>query len=166
MVTRLSAADSLRMPPVGHNLVDTQAVALFDAWLTQDLPGYLSFADWQIYYFGSTNAPGAAPTADPEHDGSPNYLKYLLGENPLVISPGWTVSAQAASGVLQLAILQPADRGTEVQFTTNLFDPFSWQFLDVVANRPFFPANPRVEVVPDPLTSSTAKFYRVRLFSP
>jgi hypothetical protein len=39
---------------------------------------------WQIQYFGSASAPGAAPNATPAGDGVPNWLKYALGLNPTV----------------------------------------------------------------------------------
>jgi hypothetical protein len=39
---------------------------------------------WQIQYFGSANNPAAAPNATPAGDGVPNWMKYLLGLNPLV----------------------------------------------------------------------------------
>ena len=39
---------------------------------------------WQTQYFGSANAPNAAPSATPSGDGVPNWLKYGLGLNPLL----------------------------------------------------------------------------------
>jgi len=44
---------------------------------------------WQIQYFGSANAPNAAPNATPAGDGVPNWLKYSLGLDPTV--PGMVV---------------------------------------------------------------------------
>jgi len=44
---------------------------------------------WQIQYFGSASAPGAAPNATPAGDGVPNWLKYALGLNPTI--PGIVV---------------------------------------------------------------------------
>ena len=53
---------------------------------------------WQIQYFGSTNNPAAAPNATPAGDGVPNWMKYLLGLNPLV--PGISVTNGLSVGVV------------------------------------------------------------------
>ncbi|WP_341405085.1 rhamnogalacturonan lyase family protein [Luteolibacter soli] len=40
------------------------------------------FEQWQIQYFGSTSNPDAAPTADPDADGTDNATEFLLGLDP------------------------------------------------------------------------------------
>ena len=57
--------------------------------LTGDANNDLLPDSWQIQYFGSANAPNAAPNATPAGDGVPNWLKYSLGLNPLI--PGMVV---------------------------------------------------------------------------
>jgi hypothetical protein len=55
---------------------------------------------WQMAYFGSVNAPNAAPNASPAGDGIPNWLKYALGLNPLIaglVVPDGVVWANASS---------------------------------------------------------------------
>ena len=49
-------------------------------------------AAWLIQYFGANylSDPNAAPYADPDHDGVPNYLEYLLFRNPIVPGAGVT----------------------------------------------------------------------------
>ena len=54
---RISTRGPGQMPPLDSTIVDTQAVALVSAWITNDLPAYQTFADWQIAFFNSTNAP-------------------------------------------------------------------------------------------------------------
>ena len=54
---------------------------------------------WQIQYFGNPNNPAAAPNATPAGDGIPNWVKYLLGVNPLTrASPSPTACRSVWSG--------------------------------------------------------------------
>ncbi len=53
---------------------------------------------WQIQYFGSPNSPSAAPNATPAGDGVPNWMKYILGLNPL--QPGISVTNGLSVGVV------------------------------------------------------------------
>lgn len=55
---------------------------------------------WQIQYFGSANAAGAAPNASPAGDGVPNWLKWTLGLVPTqkgITVPGGVVWASGSS---------------------------------------------------------------------
>lgn len=38
--------------------------------------------DWKTHFFGSVDNPKAAPDADPDKDGSPNWKEYLAGTDP------------------------------------------------------------------------------------
>ena len=40
------------------------------------------FAQWQLQYFGCTNCPQAAATADPDGDGMDNQSEFMAGTNP------------------------------------------------------------------------------------
>jgi hypothetical protein len=53
---------------------------------------------WQIQYFGSPTNSAAAPNATPAGDGVPNWMKYLLGLNPLI--PGISVTNGLSVGVV------------------------------------------------------------------
>jgi hypothetical protein len=53
---------------------------------------------WQIQYFGNANNPAAAPNATPAGDGVPNWMKYLLGLNPLI--PGVSVTNGPSVGIV------------------------------------------------------------------
>jgi hypothetical protein len=58
------------------------------------------------------------------------------------------------------------NRSVEIQWTTNLFNPASWQFLNTPANRPFFPAAIGSASAPDSATNAPVKFYRARVSEP
>ena len=53
---------------------------------------------WQIQYFGSATNAAAAPNAMPAGDGVPNWMKNLLGLNPLM--PGISVTNGLSVGVV------------------------------------------------------------------
>jgi glucose/arabinose dehydrogenase/mono/diheme cytochrome c family protein len=154
------------MPPLATTVVNTQAVALLAAWITNDLPSYISYASWQSNYFGSTNPAAAALLADPDNDGAKNYLEYLTSTIPTNAASAWGVSIKLSNGVAQVVIPQPANRGVEVQATTNLLNANSWLPLNQPDNAPFFPASNRTTTVSEPAASATPKYYRVRVFEP
>jgi hypothetical protein len=49
---------------------------------TSAIPGPSKFPQWQIAYFGATNSPAAAPSADPDGDGMSNTNEFLAGTSP------------------------------------------------------------------------------------
>ena len=61
---------------------------------------------------------------------------------------------------------QPANRATRVEVATNLTPPIAWQFLNVVENRPTYPATSNVVTISDGATNAAQKFYRVRVNTP
>jgi hypothetical protein len=48
MLTRISTPGSLRMPPLASTVLDTNAILLLSAWITNDLPGWQPFPDSQL----------------------------------------------------------------------------------------------------------------------
>jgi hypothetical protein len=45
-------------------------------------PGSITSDDWKIHFFGDVSNPNAADNADPDGDGSPNWMEYLAGTDP------------------------------------------------------------------------------------
>jgi glucose/arabinose dehydrogenase len=166
MYNRLANLGSAHMPPLDTTLVNTQAVALLAYWITNDLPAYQSFADWQLSYFGSTNASQAADTADPDGDHSVNYLEYLTATDPTNGSSNWKISMRHGPNGPQLVYPLIANRGFEVQATPNLLANRSWAPLDVSGNEPFFSATNGLGVFTDPSASPTQRLYRIRVYAP
>lgn len=153
------------MPPLATSVVNTQAVALLAAWITNDLPNHVSYQSWQSNYFGSTNAANAAQLADPDSDGAKNYLEYLTSTVPTNAASGWKVSIAHSNSQVHVVIPQVANRAVEVQATTNLLNSNSWSALNLPANAPFFPASNRTTTVSEP-PAATPKYYRVRVYEP
>jgi uncharacterized repeat protein (TIGR03806 family) len=163
---RIASLGPGHMPPLGTTVVNAEAVALIAAWITNDLPNYVSYPMWQSNYFGGTNNPAGAPLADPDLDGAKNYLEFLTGTAPTNSTSAWRVAMSASNGQAHVVVPQPANRAVEVQFTTNLLDFNAWQPLNVPANAPFFPASNRLWLVPDSSNTPNPQYYRVRVFEP
>ncbi len=156
---------SFHMPPLATTVVNDEAVNLLSEWITNGLANYQSYADWQLAFFNSTNLPAAAPDADPDGDGAVNQLEYLVGSSPLLPGDAWKISIQLEPSSVQILFPRLANRGFEVQWTTNLSDAKSWVALDHPDNRPFFSSTNGQTMIEDVTVPSSARFYRVRILS-
>jgi len=166
LLTRLANLGHDHMPPLATTVLNSQAIELLSDWITNRLAQYQNYDDWQVANFGSTNAPNAAPGSDADDDGAINQLEYLTGTNPLLAGDGWGIRLTLAETQAEIQFPRIANRGVEVQWTTNLADPNSWQPLDVPGNEPFFSATNSTVRVQDQLIGAPGKFYRVRIFEP
>lgn len=164
ILQRISMRGPGQMPPLASTVVDTQAVALLSAWITNDLPWHQTFAEWQVAQFGSTNAPGAQWNADYDGDGDNAYLEYLNGTNPKLASSRWPVSHLTSGTTFYTLFHRTANRGYEVQFTDTLADPLGWRPLDSPWNAPQFFSGDALWFVPDAIEPSQDRLYRVRVY--
>ncbi|HMP83138.1 MAG TPA: PQQ-dependent sugar dehydrogenase [Verrucomicrobiota bacterium] len=165
LLTRISTRGPGQMPPLASNVLDTNAIALISAWITNGLDGYQSFADWQMANFGSTNAPGTLPADDFDGDNAINELEYLTGTSPTNELDAWSISISLSNEMVIVTYPQIANRGFEVQSTPDLLGGAPWTPLDAPGNEPFYSITNRTALIPDPATE-TNKFYRVRVFEP
>jgi len=154
------------MPPLATSLIHSEAVDLLAVWITNDLPNHVTFAEWQVNYFGGTNAPNAGPNDDADGDGARNYLEYLTQTNPSNSVNAWRISMELSNGTPQIVFSQTANRAFEVQTSFNLSGINSWFPLDVPGNQPFFSVTNRTAAIGDALSPATNKFYRVRVYEP
>ncbi|HKQ40257.1 MAG TPA: PQQ-dependent sugar dehydrogenase [Verrucomicrobiae bacterium] len=163
--TRLASTTGTRMPPLDTQLVDQQAVDVFRDWI-QELANYSTFPEWQIANFGSTNAPNALATADPDGDGARNQLEYYTGTNPNDPLDAWGIGIQRGQGQVSITYTQTPNYGFEVQWTTNILNPAFWRLLNTPENRPNFSGQTQLRTVPDAIEPVRMKNYRVRVFEP
>jgi uncharacterized repeat protein (TIGR03806 family) len=167
ILTRISKRGPGQMPPIASTVIDAQAVALVSAWITNDLPNYQTFAEWQMAHFNATNAPDAAPNADPDADGAVNELEFLTRTSPTNALERWQISVELSNDVAHVVFPQMANRAFEVHGRTNLLDSNSWAVLDIPANAPFFAISNRTGVVSEPVSvGSESKYYRARVIEP
>jgi uncharacterized repeat protein (TIGR03806 family) len=166
LLNRVSTRGGLQMPPLASMLVDTQAVTIITDWVTDSLPGYQTFADWQVANFGSTGAPNSDFTDDPDGDGAVNYLEYLTGTDPLSSADFWRINIQRAGNTVKISYPQIANCGFEVQCSSNPKNTNAWIPLDAPGNEPIFSVDDLPASITDPITNGTNRFYRVRVFAP
>lgn len=164
LLARISTRGPGQMPPISTTLVDTQGVALISAWVTNDLPEFQTFAQWQFAYFNSTNSPNAAPAADPDADGAPNQLEFFTDTSPTNQLDHWNISAVRSASGISIQFPRIPNRAFEVQSSATLTSP-GWKPLDIPANAPFFAATNGTASIIDTLPS-TNNYYRVRVFAP
>ena len=166
LLTRVANLGSDHMPPLATSVLNQQAIDLLSAWIVGSATNYQSYAGWQQSYFGSTNGPGTGPAEDADGDGASNELEYLTGSNPTLAGDGWGIGVAATSNGVELEFTRIANRGFEIQWTTNITNPASWQPLDIPGNEPVFGATNSIVRVQDPFANAPGKFYRVKVFEP
>jgi glucose/arabinose dehydrogenase len=166
MHTRMASdVEGFRMPFLDSLLPDQAALQVFRDWITE-LTTYLTFPAWQTNHFGSTNAPNALATADPDGDGARNHLEYFTGTDPNNAADVWSIGIQRAGTGVSIVYTQAPNYGFEVQWAPNPTNASAWRPLSVDANRPVFPGQEQVRSVPDATESAPMKVYRVRVFEP
>jgi hypothetical protein len=79
------------------------------------------FQAWQIQYFGNTNSPIAAPTADPDGDSQNNFTEFIAGFNPTNSTSFWIIQGSPTNGVVSLAV-NFTDNITISSVTNRLWD--------------------------------------------
>ena len=78
----------------------------------------------------------------------------------------WRVDASLNGAAFQIQFDHLANRGFQVQFTTNLLDSASWQPVLMPGNGLIFPAAPFRALIEDSITNAAGRFYRVQILEP
>lgn len=168
LLSRISTLETgRRMPPVGSSLLDTQAVALVQRWITNELPAYRTFAQWQVEYFGTTNAPEAGAKSDPDGDEADNWTEYLTGTSPVDDAAYWKIdiSRDASGAAIQYPLIP--NRIVAVEWEPAFGETNGWQFLDVPGNHPAVPSVSTVRAVSDSGAANVpTRQYRARVTEP
>jgi uncharacterized repeat protein (TIGR03806 family) len=166
LLQRIARLGPGRMPPLASSVIDRSATNLLHEWITTSLPGYRTFAQWQQEQFGDDRSPAAGETGDWDGDGTPNQIEYLTGTDPRNPDDSWRLQAELWTDVVRLRFPRVANRGFQVQTTTNLPPAARWESLDVPGNRPVFGATDAEALIEDPITDAPSKFYRILITTP
>jgi glucose/arabinose dehydrogenase len=161
VIKRMQGIGVPRMPPVSTNERDLVSEQLLTDWIEDVLPTRQSFAEWQVANFGSTSAPDAQPTADPDFDGDKNSVEFLRGTPPAQLSPPFlsTLTISSSGGNFILQFQQPANRSALVETTT---DFQTWSLWNVSGNAPSYPPAAINRTLIGPIDTSN-RYFRLKL---
>lgn len=168
LLRRLSHRGPGQMPPVGSNELDTMAIDLITEWITTELADYLTYEEWRIQEFGSTDAQQSGPTQDADDDKASNLLEYLTKTDPNDKDDFWSISLHLDAGDLKLQFERLKNRSFQIQYTDNLNTPGDaiWTPWDHHSNRPFFTAENILENLSINLEEAPDRYYRIQIIAP
>lgn len=162
LLTRLQGSGMPRMPPLATNERDLVAEQLVSDWIAS-LTSRQSLAQWQVAHFGSTGAPSAAVSADPDSDGRTNGFEFLTGTDPNSTADAWSAPFfTAGASDVQLQFDHPANRSVLIQSSSNLINWHSW---DVPENTLIIPSSTTTRTFTIP-QDSIDHFFRIRFSDP
>jgi uncharacterized repeat protein (TIGR03806 family) len=161
---RMNNLDLIHMPPLGSTVLDEYALAVIARWITNDLPNRVTFSSWLDQHFPNTNSPSAQPLSDPDMDGYSNYAEFLIGSNPNSAANLWKalITSSAAENSYSINYTVPPHRKVQLQFSTNIFDPASWQPVESPLNAPFIWSFEKQLLLEEQI-GSESKFYRLQI---
>ncbi|MFM1768991.1 MAG: hypothetical protein RJA22_1520 [Verrucomicrobiota bacterium] len=166
LLSRLATRGPGQMPPLASHLVDPLGVALLQRWITNDLPAYQGFPQWQLARFGSTNSPAALPGADPDLDGLDNRAEYVLGTDPNLAPSRWGLGIGPAGAGIRISHPGLPNRAVQIEWAPHPGPGAPWQPLPVPGNEPRYPATAAPGLVTDPAPGASQRFYRARVTAP
>jgi hypothetical protein len=158
LLNRVAATNGFtRMPPLATSELDQVNIALLAQWIGAFDTNRMSFPDWQLANFGSTNTPALAAD-DPDLDGRINYLEYVLGTQPQVADTSPDLSlTRSLSGLATVSYSVSPNAVAQVQISTN----GGWSFWNVPGNNGV-PQSNNPQTVSGMSTNSEA-FFRLLL---
>ena len=154
VLRRLRGDGAPRMPPLATFERDLAAEALLTAWINE-----VTYAEWQVTYFGSTAHPDAGPDEDPDGDGQSNRIEFLQRTSPVVPQVAEWPVITFDGGHVEVQFLHPADREGIIETSVDLQE---WVIWDVPENTLTVPEENALRTIVAP-RAGQARFFRLRL---
>jgi uncharacterized repeat protein (TIGR03806 family) len=162
LLRRISSLGTDRMPPLGSNVLDEEAIDLVREWITQSFPKE-SFDDWAGRYFGSPLDPRAAASNDHDGDGQTNSLEFRLRTDPIDHRDWWRLAVSRTEGGLEIRFPFIVDRSLKVDLeeSSALGDEANWRVVDLSPVSPFYGDQGQTVHIGRPLPDQGNLFFRV-----
>jgi uncharacterized repeat protein (TIGR03806 family) len=163
LLHRLQAVSGAgRMPPLGPNLHDPQAIQLLVDWINTESTNHPGYVEWAIREFGSVDHPDAQVDDNPDGDPASNYVEFLTRTDPQVANPPWRISFSADGSTSTVHFLRQPNTGFEVEISDDLIN---WSPWNVPANRPVLSGGAAfMDTIDGPIGPLDARYYRMRVY--
>ena len=162
LLRRISSLGTDRMPPLGSNVLDRDAIELIRAWITQSFQRE-SYEVWSGRFFGSPlDARGAAEN-DHDGDGLRNSLEFRLGKDPTDSSDLWELSVRRTESDLEFRFPAVADRSLVVRLeeASSLDSDPVWKTVLLPVEDSFYGEQGHTGLITRPLLEQGSRFFRV-----
>jgi hypothetical protein len=164
LLHRVAASSGFsRMPPIGSNELDHDAIDLLTEWIDDELPDRRTYDQWCAEHFPpppppGVSVPGTAPGDDPDADGASNLAEFLALTDPLSGSSFLRPQVDVGRDRVTVSCEIPANRSASIECCEHLG---TWQPWDVPGNHGLPNAGGLLQIS-GPRTG-TRQFFRVRL---
>lgn len=165
MYQRIASAGGAanHMPPIATNETNLEAANLLAQWVQGEMVTYQTFAQWQTANFGSTTAPAAAPTADPDGDGNTNRFEFLTGTNANSSASRWSLQIERSPSQVRLLFPRIANRRFLALVSTDLQ---TWTPWNVPSNNNGFSATNFNDIISGPFNPTGPMYFRLQIDEP
>ncbi len=150
-----------RMPALGTNIIDQQAVQLLTDWIGQEATSSLTYEDWRLANFGNLTSPEGNPTANPDNDSQNNLSEWLALTNPNDPSSTFHPSLVSAGPSPSLQLPAIPGRRILIEHSLNL-ENNTWAPWPMPGNNGT-PRNPNLMHQFTLPTPETQEFFRLRI---
>ena len=159
VITRMLGSSAPRMPPLASNVVDTVGMQLISDWITNELPSWQSYEEWQNAHFVNPQGPEATRSADPDGDARTNEFEFLTRTLPWDSQSLWDLQGVLMTDHHQVDYSLIAGRAAIVELSA---DAVTWVPWNHPNNRRNFQPMPLPSSQSVPIGSETRQFIRVR----
>lgn len=162
VLTRMGSEGASRMPPIGSNVIDTAGPQLIADWITNELPTWQTYEDWQNTQFTDPSAPEAALEADPDGDERTNAFEFLTRTLPKDNQSAWDLTSEVIEGNYHIGYPTVFGRASIIEVS---IDAVTWTPWQDPENQLVYPAIPATAFRQIPTAGINRQFVRLRFLS-